>query len=172
MGYDVGEEQEFVKKNYDYYIERTSHGSTLSLVVHSAILKYITSHKKDMWNRFLLALESDIYDTQGGTTAEAIHCGVMGGTLDILFKGFAGINIFKDYIQINPDLPSHWRSLSFKMLLRRCLLQIRITQEEVEIAYIDGEDSSVSAVVYGDQRKIGKSDRIVVRTKKAVKSSG
>ncbi len=172
MGYNVGEEQDFVKKNYDYYIERTSHGSTLSLVVHSAILKYIASHKKDMWNRFLLALESDIYDTQGGTTAEAIHCGVMGGTLDILFKGFAGINIFKDYIQINPELPSHWRSLSFKVLLRGSLLQIRIAQEEVEVAYIDGDDSSITAVVYGDQREVGKNDRIVVKTEKALKSSG
>jgi beta-phosphoglucomutase family hydrolase len=163
MGYDVGGEQEFVKKNYDYYIERTSHGSTLSLVVHSAILKYITSHTKDMWNRFVLTLESDIYDTQGGTTAEAIHCGVMGGTLDILFKGFAGINIFKDYIQINPDPPSHWRSLSFKVVLRNCLLQVRIAQKEVEVAYIDGEDSSVNAVVYGNRYEIGKQDTLVVK---------
>ena len=42
------------------------------------------------WERFLLALNSDIADVQGGTTKEGIHMGVMAGTLDLLQRGYVG----------------------------------------------------------------------------------
>jgi trehalose/maltose hydrolase-like predicted phosphorylase len=89
-----------------------------------------------MWDWFQYALKSDIYDIQGGTTAEAIHCGVMGGTLDILFKSFAGINIFKDHLQIEPNLPSQWNRLSFNILLRGIWIGIEITQSHITIKHI------------------------------------
>jgi trehalose/maltose hydrolase-like predicted phosphorylase len=89
-----------------------------------------------MWDWFQYALKSDIYDIQGGTTAEAVHCGVMGGTLDILFKSFAGINIFKDHLQIEPNLPSLWKSLSFKILLRGTWIGIEVTQDEIKVRHI------------------------------------
>lgn len=139
MGFEVGDELELMEKNYDYYVKRTSHGSTLSKVVHSAILKYLNTHRKDMWEWFLQAIESDVCDTQGGTTGEAIHCGVMGGTLDILFKSFAGINIFKDHIQVEPSLPLHWKSLAFKFLLRGSWLHIEVTDCRIKVRYLNGD---------------------------------
>ena len=136
MGYDDNTEKELMERNYDYYIKRTSHGSTLSYVVHCAILKYLDSHQKIMWDWFQNALKSDIYDIQGGTTAEAIHCGVMAGTLDILFKSFAGINIFKDHLQIEPNLPSLWKRLSLNIVLRGTWIAIEVTQEYIRVHYI------------------------------------
>jgi beta-phosphoglucomutase family hydrolase len=136
MGYDDNTEKQLMERNYDYYIKRTSHGSTLSYVVHCAILKYLDSHKKAMWDWFQHALKSDINDIQGGTTAEAIHSGVMAGTLDILFKSFAGVNIFKDYLQIEPNLPSQWKRLSFKIVLRDTWIGIDVTQDEISVRYI------------------------------------
>ncbi len=139
MGYEVKDEQEFIQKNYDYYIERTSHGSTLSYVVHCAIIRYMRMHRKYMWDRYRVALESDIYDLQGGTTAEAVHCGVMGGTLDIVFKAFAGINIFKDHIHIDPHLPEHWEELSFKVVLRDNWLALQVDHRAVRIRHLGGD---------------------------------
>jgi len=154
MSYDVGDELELMERNYDYYVKRTSHGSTLSKVVHSAILKYLHIHKKDMWDWFLQALESDIHDTQGGTTAEAVHCGVMGGTLDILFKSFAGINIFKDYIQVEPSLPLHWKSLSFKIRLRDIWLHVEVTDRSITVRYLEGEGEKPEVLVGDDRFRI------------------
>ncbi len=150
MGYDINNELKLMEKNYEYYVKRTSHGSTLSNVVHAAILKYHHTHKRDMWEWFFNALESDICDTQGGTTAEAIHCGVMGGTLDILFKSFAGINIFKDHLQIDPSLPVNWNTLAFKILLRNIWLYIEITHEIIKVQYIEGTGEKASVQV-GDK---------------------
>lgn len=147
MRYNVNNELKLMERNYDYYIKRTSHGSTLSHVVHSAILKYLDSNKRAMWEWFLHALKGDIYDIQGGTTAEAIHCGVMGGTLDTIFKSFAGINIFNDHLQISPNLPSLWKKLSFKILLRGTLIGIEITQEEVKAYYIKKPVQKISIQV-------------------------
>lgn len=133
MGYKVDDELKFMKDNYEYYTKRTSHGSTLSYIVHSAILKYLTTHKGDMWKWFFEALKSDIYDTQGGTTSEGIHCGVMAGTIDIIMKSFAGINIFKDHIKLTPRLPDHWHKLSFKILHKNNWLNIEITKNSIKV---------------------------------------
>ena len=45
------------------------------------------------WERFLVALESDVGDVQGGTTKEGIHLGVMCGTLDLIQRGYLGSRI-------------------------------------------------------------------------------
>ena len=47
-----------------------------------------------MWNWFLTALKSDIYDLQGGTTRVGIRCWTDGGTL-ILYSKVLRINLSK-----------------------------------------------------------------------------
>jgi trehalose/maltose hydrolase-like predicted phosphorylase len=64
-----------IPRNIEYYLERTSHGSTLSRVVHSWILA--RTERRRSWDLFLEALESDVGDIQGGTTPEGIHLGAM-----------------------------------------------------------------------------------------------
>jgi HAD superfamily hydrolase (TIGR01509 family) len=150
MGNESVEELKLMEKNYEYYVSRTSHGSTLSKVVHAAILRYLNRNQRDMWEWFIGACRSDIYDTQGGTTAEAIHCGVMGGTLDIIFKGFAGVNVFKDRIECTPFLPAHWHRLSFKMLLRSNLYRLEITQEVIRFSHLKGPGRKMHIRVAGE----------------------
>jgi len=71
-----------IQRNVEYYEARTSHGSTLSNLVHAAVT---ASYAPDeAWRKYLAALESDVADIQGGTTKEGIHLGVMAGTVDLL----------------------------------------------------------------------------------------
>jgi beta-phosphoglucomutase family hydrolase len=133
MGYSVGEELQLMHRNYEYYQRRTTHGSTLSFIVHSGILKYLGRHRNDMWRWFQTALRSDAEDIQGGTTPEGIHVGVMGGTLDVLTKSFAGISLYKDAVEIEPSLPAHWRRLAFRITHRRNWLQVEITPQQIRV---------------------------------------
>jgi hypothetical protein len=48
------------------------------------------SNRPGSWALLLEALEGDISDVQGGTTAEGVHLGAMSGTLDLLQRGLTG----------------------------------------------------------------------------------
>ena len=115
MGYPEKNGEALLRRNYDYYVQRTSHGSTLSWIVHAAILAYLQEHKNDQWRWFVECLKSDIYDTQGGTTLEGIHCGVMAASLDIVISAFCGACFFRDHIDLAPSLPDGWTRVEFQI---------------------------------------------------------
>lgn len=130
LGYSFN--KEMMKKNYDYYVQRTSHGSTLSCVVHAYIAKRL-GYEKEAFEFFMTALESDLYDTQGGTTQEGIHVGVMAGTINLLLKCFAGLSISEKGICLNPVLPEEWKRLKFQVRYKNIWFSIIITKKYVSI---------------------------------------
>ncbi|MBU0879018.1 MAG: glycoside hydrolase family 65 protein [Candidatus Omnitrophica bacterium] len=150
LGYNF--DKELARKNYEYYVKRTSHGSTLSKVTHCFIAQAL-GKKKEAWRWFREVLESDIHDTQGGTTPEGIHVGVMGGSLDIVVRAFAGINILEDRIKISPNLPKNWRSLKLKIYFRGRWISLSFTKRQLVI-FIEAEKAKLSALPIEIQEKI------------------
>ena len=143
-------DKDMLNKNYEYYIDRTSHGSTLSEVVHCYIARLL-GRAIESWQWFSGILKSDIYDTQVGTTPEGIHVGIMGGSLDIVMRAFAGVNIFDDKIRINPRLPRHWRSIKLNFCYKGNSISLNVTKHEITIL-IQGPKSkpfTVPIEIYG-----------------------
>jgi len=132
LGYDFP--SDMLEKNYKYYIKRTSHGSTLSKVVHCFVSQGLKK-SGDFWNWFMEVLKSDIYDTQGGTTPEGIHAGVMGGSLDIVVRKFAGIQITDTQITVNPHIPAKWQRLGLNIIYKGCLLSFDIKRDKTKIHF-------------------------------------
>jgi len=128
MGYRLPED--YLQKNLKYYLARTSHGSTLSRVVH-AQLAQMTGDTELSWELYADALASDYNDIQGGTTGEGIHAGVMAGTVMIALNTYAGINLRKEQLEVHPHLPESWEKLS-------CRLQFKGEKYEVKVKS-DGE---------------------------------
>ena len=131
LGYTFG--KNIFRKNFAYYIKRTSHGSTLSKVVHCH-LTHILGRSKEQWHWFLEVLRSDIFDTQGGTTPEGVHVGVMGGSIDIVLRVFVGLELEENYIKINPDLPRHWSAIRLKFLFQNNWHTLSITKRSIRIS--------------------------------------
>lgn len=104
--------QDYLQRNLDYYFRRTSHGSTLSRVVH-AHLASLAGNKELSWELYLQALTSDYTDVQGGTTGEGIHSGVMASTIVLALTTFAGLKIIHDKPVVTPNLPKQWESMQF-----------------------------------------------------------
>ncbi len=129
IGYKVPDAMTFVRNNYAYYEPRTSHGSTLSKVVHSIISSYLHDGHEMAWKWFSEALKSDIQDTQGGTTQEGIHCGVMAGTLDTVIRYFAGISFYNEKLNVHPNLPTQWKKLSLSVCFRKNRYIMTISKE-------------------------------------------
>jgi trehalose/maltose hydrolase-like predicted phosphorylase len=130
LGYDFDEET--IPKAIDYYLDRTSHGSTLSRIVHAWVLA--RSDRSRSWEFYLEALESDVSDIQGGTTAEGIHLGAMVGTLDLLQRCYTGLEIREETLWLNPQLPTGLRRLAFTVLYRGQLVELDFEGENVTVA--------------------------------------
>jgi beta-phosphoglucomutase family hydrolase len=131
LGYKLPED--FIKRNFDYYIERTSHGSTLSRLVH-ARLAWELGMRESGWQLFTEALRSDLVDIQGGTTGEGIHCGVMAGTVYDTLVSFAGLNLHGEKPFLDPKLPEHWKGLEFRFTFRGMIIFISISGKQVKIS--------------------------------------
>lgn len=84
----------------DHYLARTSHGSTLSGLVHGWVLA--RTRRAEAWTYVREALQSDVADVQGGTTGEGIHLGAMAGTLDLVQRGVAGLQLGRDELRLDP----------------------------------------------------------------------
>jgi len=124
-------EYETIPKNIDYYLERTSHGSTLSRVVHAWVLA--RSKRELSWHLFKEALESDVADIQGGTTAEGIHLGAMAGTVDLIQRCYTGIETRQDRLQLNPRLPGDLQELRFDIVYREHCIDLVITHSRLTV---------------------------------------
>jgi len=121
-----------IHKNIDYYLLRTSHGSTLSRLVQSAVLSRFD--RETSWTAFCEALESDLSDVQGGTTAEGIHLGAMAGTVDLVQRIYTGLEIRDGVLFFNPHLPRHLGSLEFAVRYRGMWLDVRVTSTELALS--------------------------------------
>ncbi len=129
MGYLLPED--YLQKNLKYYLARTSHGSTLSRVVH-ARLAQMTGDNELGWKLFSDALSSDYNDIQGGTTGEGIHAGVMAGTIMIALNTYAGINLKKEQLEVKPALPESWEKLQCRLQFKEEKYALELTHEKVK----------------------------------------
>ena len=144
LGYEYTPET--ARHNIDYYAERTTHGSTLSFIVHAAIMADIDPESS--WERYLEALESDIGDVQGGTTSEAIHMGVMAGTLDLLQRGYMGSGIQDGVLYFNPKLSDRLDGLSFPMQFRETPIELKLEAGELKVtAQANGSNQAIQVGV-------------------------
>ncbi|MEV6156611.1 pyridoxamine 5'-phosphate oxidase family protein [Nonomuraea sp. NPDC052129] len=122
---------DLIPHTISYYLDRTSHGSTLSAVVHTWVLA--RSDRARSWQYFAEALFSDINDIQGGTTAEGIHLGAMAGTLDILQRCYLGLEIHPDGLHLNPLLPDRLAALSLPIRYRGHQLVIDVDRDKTRV---------------------------------------
>ena len=115
MGYQLPDD--YITKNFDYYMARTTHGSTLSRVVH-AKLAHLNGKRELAWSLFREALVSDYHDTQGGTTGEGIHTGVMASTVWLALTMYGGLDLSTNQPMVMPELPPEWRTMKYRYKFR------------------------------------------------------
>jgi len=149
LGYQM--KDEYLKENLAYYLARTSHGSTLSRVVH-ALLANMIGDRDLSWELYQDALSSDYNDIQGGTTAEGIHMGVMAGTVLIAIYAYAGLNLRGENIRINPNMPKAWKGLKFGFSFKGKRFILNVKSDEIEISTLSKDlfncDVEINGSIY------------------------
>jgi beta-phosphoglucomutase family hydrolase len=157
LGYAV--EDQTLASTVEYYLARTAHGSTLSRVVHASALSRMDPSRA--WVAFREALVADLDDTQGGTTQEGVHLGAMAGTVDILTRNFAGLQMRADRLIFEPHLPEPVNTLQFQIRYRGQCVDVAlnhhrlrlVTHECTTASGIQVEVWGKAAGLRGDQTK-------------------
>jgi trehalose/maltose hydrolase-like predicted phosphorylase/beta-phosphoglucomutase-like phosphatase (HAD superfamily) len=143
LGYQVSEEQ--LARTVTYYLERTSHGSTLSEVVSAWVLARY--RPEEAWRFLQHALESDIADVQGGTTAEGIHLGAMAGTVDIVLRGLTGMRPRGEVLRFDPALPPQVKQLRFSVHYRGHRIDVELAEDHLRLSARPGEPKPIQVLV-------------------------
>ncbi|MGH3981455.1 MAG: glycoside hydrolase family 65 protein [Pseudonocardiaceae bacterium] len=147
LGYDY--DPDLARRTIDYYDQRTSHGSTLSVVTHAAVLGGLDPESS--WKRFLVALESDMGDVQGGTTKEGIHMGVMSGTLDLVQRGYVGASVRDGVLHFDPTLTNRLDGLTFAMQFRGTSIRVCLSGDELTVQTLAEGFSRPVRIGIGDE---------------------
>jgi trehalose/maltose hydrolase-like predicted phosphorylase len=156
LGYEYGPDT--ARRNIDYYDARTSHGSTLSFITHAAALASLDPESS--WDRFIVALESDIGDVQGGTTKEGIHLGVMSGTLDLIQRGYIGSVIRDGVLHFSPRLTDRLKGLSFPMQFRGTPIRVTLGDGGLTVAvHAEGLSRPIRVAVGDEIRELRAGDQ-------------
>lgn len=122
---------ETIRKNIEYYLQRTSNGSSLSRVVHSWVMARFDH--EGAWKLLTEALETDVADIQVGTTAEGIHLGAMAGTVDIIQRCYTGLETRGDMLLFDPCMPTELKRLSMCLFYRGHSLEIEMQPWKLKI---------------------------------------
>ena len=159
LGYDFTPDMIF--STIHYHMQRTSHGSTLSWVTHAWVMA--RADRKRSWELFNLALNSDIADLQGGTTAEGIHLGAMAGTIDLMQRCYIGIEPRTNVLTFNPRLPDELTSLKTTVRYRGQTLDLEVTQETLTVTSRSVTAHPITIAYRGRTRDISPGQRYAFR---------
>ena len=158
LGYCLTED--YLKRNLDYYLGRTSHGSTLSRVVHAYVSNKV-GNKVDSWKLYKEALISDFTDIQGGTTGEGIHTGVMAGTVLVALRSFAGVDIKNGMLYISPNMPEHWEEIRFNIGLSSDRIFFNVTAKKIELK-MEGVSEKILVKIKGENYNLFKEQKLII----------
>ncbi|MEM6362096.1 MAG: glycosyl hydrolase family 65 protein [Bacteroidota bacterium] len=143
--------------NYEYYEPRTEHGSSLSPSVH-ALVASKAGHEEEAYRYFMESATIDLYNASkkvnsGGSFLGGIHTAAAGGVWRIIVEGFGGFQLTENGVKFEPRLPEEWEELSFKLVTKGCLIEIRIDKEGIAIKSDRNNSTELKTELF-DQSKV------------------
>jgi len=159
LGYPF--EDDIIARNVSYYVSRSSHGSTLSRVVHAWVLARINRPRAMTY--FEQALQSDLSDIQQGTSAEGVHLGAMAGTVDLVQRALMGIEVTGDALRLNPQLPKDIKRFEMRMRYRGHSLDLWLTSNMLTVRDLDHGAAPIALQIGKDTYKLAAGSTLDVR---------
>ncbi|MDJ0945141.1 MAG: glycosyl hydrolase family 65 protein [Kiloniellales bacterium] len=159
LGYDF--DPDTILKTIRYYVQRTSHGSTLSWVTHAWVLA--RADRPRSWELWSQALDSDIADIQDGTTKEGVHLGAMAGTVDLVQRCYTGIEPRANVLTFNPRLPDELTCLTTTVRYRGQTLDLKVNHEKLCVSSRPFTAYPITIAYRGHVREISPGQRYEFR---------
>jgi trehalose/maltose hydrolase-like predicted phosphorylase len=123
--------QRIAAANYRYYEPRTTHGSSLSPAIHSAVAAR-AGLLDDAVAYFRMAANTDL-DSKAGFSAKGVHMATAGGLWQAAVMGFGGLVHGLDHVTLDPRLPAQWKRLKFPIRSRGTKVLVDIEPDRVTL---------------------------------------
>jgi len=159
LGYNF--EDTDYRRTMDYYAARTTHGTTVSHLVHTWIK--MRNGDPRAWDMLQYALRADLDDIIGGSTKEGLHLGLMSATADLFQRGFIGASISDGILNLDPVYMDKVKHLKCKLRYLGNWLSIDLNQERICINAESSWSEPVTICVRGEARKLAPGSSLVFK---------
>jgi trehalose/maltose hydrolase-like predicted phosphorylase len=129
LGYTFSHEQ--LIGTAEYYLARTTHRSSLSLVTYAGALSQVDLEQS--WRFFQQSLKTDLHALKGESIAEGIHLGAMGGSIDVLQRCYLGLRPHLHALYLEPRLPPQLGCVAMDVHYQGNALKVDANGTEVRI---------------------------------------
>jgi trehalose/maltose hydrolase-like predicted phosphorylase len=126
--------------NFRHYEPRCAHGSSLSAGMHALVAARLGDSEMALrYVRETAATDLDLDPSSAG----GVRIAGLGALWQAVIRGFAGLNLMGDTLEIDPKLPPEWRSLSFRVCWRGRSVAIRVAGRVVQVTLSQGEEMEI-----------------------------
>lgn len=125
LGDEMGD-ADFLRRNWDTYYPVVDHGSSLSPAIHAWVGARL-GLLADAYDMFIYAATIDLQDRKGNVR-DGIHAASSGGVWQAVVFGFCGLHLTPNGPAVRPNLPDHWRRVSFNVMHQGQRIPFEITQ--------------------------------------------
>ena len=139
-----------LKRDLDYYLPRTAHGSSLSPAIHAGALAR-AGRLKEALGFLQLAQDIDLDDVTG-STAGGLHLADLAGLWQALVFGFAGVRVTgpdDNALVLDPHIPPSWDELRVTLRWHGRRVRLRCQNDAVHVAC-----ASTARVQLGDDAPV------------------
>lgn len=149
------------KAAWEEYEPVTTHDSSLSFGTHAEMASLL-DYKRSAMDYFLKSVGIDLYDLMSNTGREGLHFASMGASWQAAVKGFAGFQIRKGRIDLNPKLPAAWQRMALRIQFQGCVLKLDIRQEATTVSLESGARDELTIDVNGQPYVLYKSQPLAI----------
>lgn len=129
--------KKIIELNYNYYIRRTTHASSLSLPSYAMVAAYL-GKIGDAYKMLKIVADTDLKNIYGNT-ADGFHVASAGGLWTAILFGILGIDINNNDLLLKPILPVNLNAISLKLTFRGKRYLVKVSQEGTSLSEIKNE---------------------------------
>lgn len=140
------------RRNWDYYRARCEALSSLSYSVHS-ICASDNGEPESAYDAFMKTALMDLEQFHGDVTP-GIHAACAAGAWMAAVRGIAGVKMFSDRIEIDPEMIPWWKKLSFRVCWHSLSIAVELENGKIAVSALFEEDGSVPLIVCGERAEL------------------
>ncbi|MBE7011341.1 MAG: glycoside hydrolase family 65 protein [Ruminococcaceae bacterium] len=135
-------DKETIRKNFEYYEERTLHDSSLSMCIHALVA--VGLGMNEMADKFFYdCLCVDLGENTNNSDT-GIHSASIGGIWLATVMGYGGLRINDSGISISPILPQGWESYSFPIYYRGSKIKVFVDKAGCRAERVSGDEITIT----------------------------